>query len=230
MTNETNETKKINHRIRALLNKTVENGATEAEAREALTKAYELMSKHNLSEADLSEPKTYISKLVKYKTTYGNGRWVGNLLRVVAEHNQVWRLLGHGVGKYILFGTPENIELTEQFMEYAYACAITYGKPKFKLQELDRYQFWTSYGDGFSDGVETLFKKVSEDVGTTAIVLAGLQITKQNYPHPTRTVHSRRIRLHADAFQNGVADGKKIRKAVETNATQYGPKQIGLKA
>ncbi len=219
---------KINSKIRALLAKTVENGATEAEAKEAMAKAFKLMSEHNLSNNDLSEKK-YISKNVEYKTSYGNPRWIGLLLKIVAEHNQVWRLLGHSQGSYTLFGTPENIAITEQFVDYAYNCAITYGKPKFKQQGLDRYNFWTSYGIGFANGVETLFEKISDEVGSTAIVLAGLKIVKQNYPEPTRKVKSRSIGLHSDAFTNGVKDGKKIRKAVEKNHSQNGPKQIGMK-
>lgn len=216
---------KIKNRINALLNKTVENGATEQEANAAMALAFKLMSEHNLSDNDLTEKK-YISKNVQYKTSYGNVRWIGHLLKIVAEHNQVWRLLGHSQGKYTLFGTPENIAITEQFVDYAINCAITYGKPKYKLQGLDRYSFWTSYGNGFADGVATLFDKISEEVGSTAIVLAGLALVKKNYPSPTRTVRSRSINLHSDAFNNGVNDGKKIRKAVETNHSENGPKQL----
>ena len=47
---------KIKLRIRALLNKTVENGATEAEAIAALRKANELMVQYYISEHDLKDP------------------------------------------------------------------------------------------------------------------------------------------------------------------------------
>jgi hypothetical protein len=51
-----NEKDKIKLKIRALLSKTVENGATEAEAVSALSKANDLMLKYFISEHDLKDP------------------------------------------------------------------------------------------------------------------------------------------------------------------------------
>lgn len=218
---------KIINKIRALLNKTVENGATEAEAQQALIKAYELMAAHHVSEADTVQvAKTYIQKFVKFKAPYNTHRWVSSLLKAIADHNQVWRLLGSKPGSYILFGTAENIELTEQFFDYAYNCAITYGKPKFKLQSDTRYGFWLSYGIGFATGVETLFNNITKESGSTALVLSNLQTVKDAYPSPTRTVNQRRVSITANNFQNGVTDGKNLRKSVQTNVQQNGPKQL----
>lgn len=48
---------KIKEKIRSLLNKTVENGASEAEALAAIEAAYKLMNKHGLNEADILDAK-----------------------------------------------------------------------------------------------------------------------------------------------------------------------------
>lgn len=60
MTKDENETKKLVHKIKSLLAKTVEAGASEAEAMAAFTKAHELLEQYqlNLSDLDLREEGT----------------------------------------------------------------------------------------------------------------------------------------------------------------------------
>jgi len=218
---------KILTKIRALLNKTVENGATEAEAQQALKMAYRLMAENQISESQtVQAEKVYIQKVVTLKAPYNTYRWVAYLLKTIAEHNQVWRLLGSKPSKNILFGTAENIELTEQLFDYAYNCAITYGKPKYKLQHDTRFGFWMSYGTGFAHGVESLFENVAEECGSTALVLSNLNTVKDAYPSPTRTVRQRRVSLTATNYAQGEIDGKKLRKSVQTNVQTNGPKQL----
>lgn len=218
---------KVINVVRALLNKTVANGATESEAQQALKKAYELMAKHQINEAaTVQTEKVYIQKVVTLKAPYNTYRWVGQLLGTIAKHNQVWRLLGSSPRKNILFGTAENIELTEQLFDYAYNCAITYGKPKIKFQSDTYYNFWMSYGVGFANGVASLFENVAEECGSTALVISNLQTVKAAYPSPTRTVHSRRIGINTTNFAQGQIDGRKLRKSVQTNIQTNGPKQL----
>ena len=59
---------KIKHKIRALLSKTVKNGATEDEAYSALIKAQELMKLHYLEEYELDEKDEIIVNKLKYNS------------------------------------------------------------------------------------------------------------------------------------------------------------------
>ena len=58
----------IKHKIRALLSKTVNNGATEAEAMSALSKAQELMKLHYLEENDLYDVDEIIVSKLPYNS------------------------------------------------------------------------------------------------------------------------------------------------------------------
>lgn len=58
----------IKHKIRALLSKTVNNGATEAEAISAMIKAQELMKQHYIEEHELSQ----IDEIVVVKLPYNS--------------------------------------------------------------------------------------------------------------------------------------------------------------
>jgi len=224
----TNTNDKIANKIRSLLNVTTDNGATEAEAMVAMAKASELMARYHMTENDVVKPE-YVRKVVTYKNSYGNGKWVGALLLVIAENNQVWRLLGSKPHTYVLWGTPGDIALTEQFFEYAYSCAKTYGKAKFKKQTSERYVFWNSYGSGFADGVADIFKATADEIGSTAIVLAKLKLVKEAYPTTTRVVKGRSFGITQSGYNQGLGDGKNLRKAVATNVSNNGPKQIGMK-
>ena len=61
---------KIKNRINALLSKNQENGCTEAEAMSAISKAKELMFKHQIEESDLVEVNECILDSVKAETGY----------------------------------------------------------------------------------------------------------------------------------------------------------------
>lgn len=221
---------KIIDKIRSLLKKTTENGATEAEATLALNKAYKLMAQYHIDQTEaLNEKPVYTKKVVTYTTTYGNLNWVANLLRIIAENNQVFRVLGHKKGMFILFGTPDNIEMTQRFFDYAYDVAITFGKIKFKHQKLDRYKFWTSYGHGFADGVAEQFDVISDEVGSTAIILNNLVTVKAAYPTPLKSITVRSNRVFSNNYNSGVADGRNLRKAIVGAVSSNAPKQIGMK-
>lgn len=69
----TNRQKMI-ERIRALLSKTVERGATEAEMASALAKAREMMDAHDLSEGDLREEEERVTREMRVRTDHDDVR------------------------------------------------------------------------------------------------------------------------------------------------------------
>ena len=106
MTNN-NEREKIAAKIRALLNVTIENGATENEAIMAATKADQLMLEYNLSSLDLVEPKERYGKRGQPFCGGSNRRItyhaVDNCVKAIAEFTdcKVW-YMGYDL---VYFGT-----------------------------------------------------------------------------------------------------------------------------
>lgn len=77
------ENEKIMNKIMALLNKTVENGATEQEAIAAGLMAQRLMKKYKISEVvDITKPKEVIRNDVKIKTK----TWISFLAGVIGDN------------------------------------------------------------------------------------------------------------------------------------------------
>ena len=76
------ENEKIMNKIMALLNKTVENGATEQEAIAAGLMAQRLMKKYKISEViDTNKPKEVIRNDIKIKTK----TWITSLAGVISD-------------------------------------------------------------------------------------------------------------------------------------------------
>ena len=104
-------------KIRALLNKTVENGCTEAEAYMAAKKAAEMMDQHGFQNADLE-----IKEAITKNTYFAPGRQLGDVGKVVVSianycDVKVWfaRALKNSGGqtKIIFFGRESDVEVAK---------------------------------------------------------------------------------------------------------------------
>lgn len=110
------ETNSILKRINALLNKTVENGATEAEAASALQMAQKLMTQHMIEESQLSEfakdKKCQTISCERFKTAYDTDALNGAIAD--AFDCKVWwqRTKVH------FFGFGEDARLASYFYSY----------------------------------------------------------------------------------------------------------------
>lgn len=106
---------KLKNRIKALLEKTTENGASEAEAMSALQKANELMKDHFIELTDIqgADVTVCISKRIpKFKTAY-NFEIFTPALAEMFECQFYWQ------GKTVtFFGYPEDVELCCYFYQY----------------------------------------------------------------------------------------------------------------
>ena len=102
-------------KIRALLNKTVANGCTEAEAMMATTKAAELMDRYGFDASDLNE-----KEVITEYSYFAPGRHLGDVSKVVMRIAEfcdvkVWAIRAQknsgGQSKIVFFGKESDIEI-----------------------------------------------------------------------------------------------------------------------
>ena len=109
-------------RVRDLLSKTVENGATIAEAESAISMATKLMRKYSIEndEVDLSGSDFDCTDILVFRRRYENSKWEWRMLQVLAEHN-LCKVIGTKLGGakapqgilLHLYGTKENRDIVE---------------------------------------------------------------------------------------------------------------------
>jgi len=114
-------------KIRALLNKTIENGCTEAEAYMAAKKAAELMDQHGFQNADLE-----IKEAITEDAYFAPGRQLGDVGKVVVSianycDVKVWcnrASKNHGgQTKIVFFGRESDVEVAKYltgFLSHAF--------------------------------------------------------------------------------------------------------------
>lgn len=132
----------------ALLNKTVERGATPAEAAAAAAKAQGLMFAYNLTTADVDKSKRGTLRIqegsfgLRTDTWQGEHEWQQYLLRAVCRYNftmvlsskEEWNpkaVAGRGAwvtSHVTVLGTPENIAITEYLYAYLYRQVVELAK------------------------------------------------------------------------------------------------------
>lgn len=107
--------------IKALLNKTIENGCTEEEAKAAFAHARKLMIKHKISEKDIKEP--IEENVIKLELHYDcNVSWIYNLLKVFLDNFAAMHfMINRGNELHCcLFGTSVDVRCVETLMKCAY--------------------------------------------------------------------------------------------------------------
>lgn len=110
-----NKIEKIKHQINFLLEKTVENGATEEEMFSAIKKAEELMRKYSILQADLPEKKLrencVLVKHPRFKTGFKTNYFIGGLADLFdCEHYWTKSFV-------CFFGYKEDVKLCTYFYE-----------------------------------------------------------------------------------------------------------------
>lgn len=112
---------KIIETIKHLLNKTVENGCTEEEAKSAFAQARKLMIKHKLSEKDICNP--IEEDIIKLELHYDcNNSWIYSLLKVFLDNFGAMHFMINRQDKLhcCLFGTNVDVRCVETLMSCAY--------------------------------------------------------------------------------------------------------------
>jgi hypothetical protein len=102
-------------RIRALLNKTVENGCTEEEAFSAAQKAGELMDRYGIesSEAEIREEKCTTGLHGGHRARAHESKWVAKAVAQFCDC-RVWHRTG--TGQLAFFGLPADVEVATYLM------------------------------------------------------------------------------------------------------------------
>lgn len=201
----------LRKKLSALLSMTKENGASEAEASQAMKVAARLLAEHNLSPEDVY--KENLSVTLTLNPSYGNTIWQKVLWNTLASNNGVLALLIKGDNVNItLFGPQYKIGLVKELYEYAFSTCISFGKVKAKKATSTRYKFWTSYGYGFAKGVAELYTDLVTEMNSTAIVLDTQEKLKEAYGGVLKT-KAKKINV-TSAYDEGKKDGRNLRKGI----------------
>lgn len=116
------ELDKIKLKIRALLAKTIDNGASQAEMESSLAKAYELMNRHYIAESELRDPflgeACVIQKEPRIVTAYVVDGFVPSLCDLFSTEHYI-------SSKYITFlGFEQDVQLCHYFYKLILTSAL----------------------------------------------------------------------------------------------------------
>lgn len=180
--------KNILDKVRALLCKTVENGASESEAEQAMIMAQKLMAKHNIEQDDIFISKNDISFDSVINSIQGHERkhWQWDLLKIIGSgyNCRVFRneKFNYNSEKYEfvykIYGFPEDremvIELYKMIIpiirnlknkrrrEYKAQCK------KISKKMICESTFCKNYIEGFMYGLELRLEKAKTEIFTIA--------------------------------------------------------------
>ena len=215
---------KIKRKIKALLAKTTENGATESEAINALKKAQILMLEYVISEQELKDPysteKCVLKEVNLIKSGYNLTLFYASLSNLFdCEHFYTRR-------KITFFGFEEDTELCAYFYNHIIKVCLSEKAMYLKSEEY-RYasQYYhgktlaSSFIKGFlvsicrkmHDMYECRKGEVSNEVGL--MIIQKNQKVQQQYEDMNlniRHVKNRDLEYESEAFRSGLKKGSKI--------------------
>lgn len=163
------ESVKILEKIRNLLAKTVDNGATESEMEEALKIAQRLMIKYNIDQSDIIMSVNDISEtLIKNAFKHGEAKfWIWELLRIIGDgynctilrkgytNNYFWKIVGFDQDRKMVVNMYET------------CLPIIRNLIKKRYEESGKYTskgiFTRSYIDGFLQGLNMKLQRDKEE-------------------------------------------------------------------
>lgn len=232
-------------KVRALLSKTVENGATEAEAMMAMKKAGDIMAKHNLtmSEIELRDIE-YVTSMID------TGRCGSNAMKFVVQaiadfcDCQVYRGRHFGKGgkkrtvHYYFFGSETDTLIAEYFFDLVQN-SMDVESAKFKKTDVyaaaefrsgGRRRASNSFEIGFAARIAERLRDMkrgqTEGTGTDLIVLkAQLVEDAFNKEGPKLSTTKTTTPYNPGSFAQGDAAGRKV--ALNTGMAQRKPSVKG---
>lgn len=158
---------KIAEKIQHLLDKTVANGATEAEAQQALLMAQKLMKKYNINQDSLNgeEKISYSLEACKVKVN-PRSKW---MCMVIADSFAVKAILSGG--KICYFGRSMNVTAAKSALEFAHK-VMEHGMTKacrnhgLEPSQAGASMIYNAYAQGFIHGL-----KEALDAQTVALTI-----------------------------------------------------------
>lgn len=204
------DVEKIMEKIRALLEKTVENGASEAEAIEAAKVAQRLMAKYKIDEVTTEEPETIDSTEMDFSK-----RWQIELANVLAK-NLCCRCIqthpGNRKTRFVIMGKEQDREVWRKMFESFFILIYRGAKAEqAKAKELYGHcrDVELAYARGF-------IKAINEEMGQQCRALALVipdevnEATRERFPKLGRysIKHISGTGATCTAGANGYSDGK----------------------
>jgi hypothetical protein len=215
----------IKKKIKALLAKTTENGATEAEALAALEKAHELMMENFISEHEITDP--YIAEqcvfktIEKIKSGYNIDVFYATLCRLFdCKHY-------YTTANITFFGFEEDAELCAYFYGFIIKACLNKKNKYMRSREYKALSLHysgrslaASFIRGFMVGICRKMQEMYEcrkdnltpEVGL--MVIQKEQLVKKQFEESNikaRSVGIRKGKYEAQAFLNGVQQGQDTR-------------------
>jgi len=216
---------KIKEKIKALLSKTTDNGASLAEMEPALSKATELMIAFFISEKDLetaeAEQKCISETIPLVETGYDLSLFYADLAQLFdCEHF-------YTKSKITFFGYKEDVGLAVYFYQYIARLCL---KEKDIFTKTERYKHLNTYIHGktlaasFIQGfllsvvrkIQELYiareKEVSDQCNSLVLVTKKDQVKKQfrELNITLKISNPKVIRAEKAAFDQGITEGEKV--------------------
>lgn len=204
-------TEKIIEKIRAILEKTVDNGATEQEAIEAAKAAQRLMAKYKIAEVKAAEPEKIDSTEMEISR-----RWQSYLAATLAENLCCRCVMSNRTGKmrFIVMGKEADRKvfqtMFETFFVHIYQ-GIQSEKAKAKVEFGHTKGVETSYAIGF---INAIAEALGEQCRALALVVPE-EVNKATAERFPRIRTGRAISYGGNAAanaatRNGYSDGRMI--------------------
>ena len=205
----TDNKEKIMDKIRALLEKTVENGASQEEAIAAAAAAQRLMAKYKIEEVTAEAPETINSTEMEISR-----RWQSYLAGTLAE-NLCCRCVNsthHGKTRFVVMGKEADRKVFQQMFETFFILiynGIKAEKAKAKAEYGHAKGVEVSYAVGF---IEAIGDALGEQCRALALVIPEEvnEATRERFPHiqEGRTISYGGNAAASAANRNGYQDGK----------------------
>ncbi len=216
------QNEKLIDKIQKLMRKTVDNGATEAEAETSLLIAQQLMAKHGIEMAEVVE-KTKADeeddKVVHNGTDYKRYAWWERVLASVIADNfrcYTYRNVRSRQSRIVFFGQAKDVEVCKEiFNVYVSIVESLAKKYVSKYPAGHRNPIKNTYIDGFIDGLKVKLKKQVENNKEMALVLVKPESVVKAYTDFSKSFTTSKpfnytASRNAEHYHNGYSDAKGV--------------------
>ena len=202
---------KIAEKIQHLLDKTIANGASEAEAQNALLLAQKLMKKYNINQESLSgeEKISYSLEACKVKVN-PRSKW---MCMIIADSFAVKAILSGG--KICYFGRSMNVTAAKSALEFAHK-VMERGMTKacrnhgLEPSQSGASMIYNAYAQGFIHGLKEALD--AQTVALTIVVPEDVKIEfAKRFPNLGKA-HSSGWKAgnYSEEYNNGKRDGSQV--------------------
>lgn len=223
MTNVNVEREKVKRKIVALLNKTKDNGATEAEVISASEKVDELMEVYEIEFGELEfEEKNLVLEKVKHKK-YGKGFLIHGFLLNKFCHIRSWNVQGGGLMCFAGFKHDVEVALDMfEYLENATERAIEDYKASTDYVEQNKYHHGRTLVSSFLKGFQARLKvrldelaeerkvRIQESTGTTLVVMKEDEVNDFVKQKVRRLTSSRSNISNTNGYRHGYSAANKV--------------------